>query len=113
MAQALQQLLDSVHASLLSQDPAQIEAACKALLDGLTKQISGHNKASVQQAIQLAEVEALNHRFMQLRQMLAQSASASARQLSTLFPDRLPGAYGARSAFGQPGISGHRRSYQA
>lgn len=113
MALAIGELLDRVHHSLLTQDPDRIEPACKALLEGLTAQIAGHSKASVQQAIRAQEVEALNARFQQLRQALAQSASASARQLATLLPDRLPGPYGNKSAFGQPGLSGARRSYQA
>jgi len=110
---AIQQLLDDVQSSLLTHDATQIEAASKALVDGFSKLLSGHNKTTVQEAISLAEVEALNRQFTQLRQMLAQSASASARQLAALLPDRLPAGYGGKTAFAQPGLATNRRSYQA
>jgi hypothetical protein len=113
LATAIQKLLDDVQASLLTQDATQIETASKALVDGFSKLLSGHNKSTAQEAISISEVEALNRRFSQLRQMLAQSASASARQLATLLPERLPSGYGAKTAFSQPGLSTNRRSYQA
>lgn len=113
LAASIQQLLDGVQSGLLSQDAHQIEASCKALLDGFTQLLTGHNKASVQEAISSEEVEALNRQFGQLRQMLAQSASASARQLSALLPERLPAGYGGKTAFAQSSLGTNRRSFQA
>jgi len=90
LSTAIQQLLDDVQASLLTQDAAQIEAACKALVNGFSNLLSGHDKASAQKSISLLETEALSRQFSRLHQMLAQSASANARQLSALLPERLP-----------------------
>jgi len=106
-------LLDDVQSALMTQDADRIEQACKALMQGFSSELGRHSRVSIQSALLATEAESLASRFGLLRQALAQSAAANERQLSSLLPDQLPGAYGGKSAFGPAVRSRNLKSYQA
>lgn len=111
--QTLSGLLDGVQAALLQQDADQVEHACKALMQGLSAELSQQSKTTITRAMTGAEAESLASRFSLLRQSLAQLSAANGRQLSVLLPEQLPSAYGGKSAFGSPNRFTHLKSYQA
>jgi hypothetical protein len=111
--QTLSGLLDGVQTALVQQDAEQAENACKALMQGLSAELSQQSSTTIIHAMTAVEAESLASRFALLRQSLAQLSAANGRQLSVLLPEQLPSAYGGKSAFGSPSRFTHLKSYQA
>lgn len=99
--------------ALVQQDAEQAENACKALMQGLSAELSQQSSTTIIHAMTAVEAESLASRFALLRQSLAQLSAANGRQLSVLLPEQLPSAYGGKSAFGSPSRFTHLKSYQA